>query len=167
MDDRGQVLGPQQDVIGQEPRHLAGVLGPRIGPQQSELQPRPRDDRMERRELGRVQPFAQAAHLVDDLFRGADLVIVEPVQGVLLAVGAALGGRLGRNHRVDLTNEVQVHGRWLLRRGQLAQVVGGPLVGADLLIGRDQRHIADDPLVDGRLEFGVRQHHPIQGVVVE
>jgi hypothetical protein len=94
-------------------------------------------------------------------------VVVEPVERVLLAVGQALGLLLRREDPVDVAQRVELEGLLLVRRE-----LGGPVArlveAADLVVGRDQRGIADDGRIDRRLDLAVRQHLALErGVVVD
>ena len=80
-------------------------------------------------------------------------MVVESVERVFLAIGTSFGYRVWGDHGVELADELQVHLGGFPRPRGFADEVNRQLVVLHLFVHRDERHIADDPLVDGGLQL--------------
>ena len=167
MDHRREVAVLHQDEVHEQARDLAGVLRPRIDVENAKVGLHGAGDRVQVPEFVRLHPFAELAHPVGDLLGRRNLVIVEAVQRVLPSVRVALRRLFRGQQRVKFAHEIQVDDRRLLGDARLAHEIDRGLVIPDLLIHRDQRDIADDALIDRRLQLGEREDDPFERVIVK
>jgi hypothetical protein len=97
-----------------------------------------------------------------------DVVEVEPVHRRLLAPRPVADlGVVGRERRLEALEELDGDRVLLLVGRELPGEVDGRLVGPDLVVGRDERHVGHHVAVDGALQLVEREHRPFERRVME